>query len=149
MQGVLARRFVGGGELLVPQIHDSPRPDGLQQGSQMFGACRVRGAFKLNKLVHASRVEVRGHRQAVCNFAQRLIELLKDGDVAKLNQGLGGETNGIQVVVVQLHIVDGKQKGQEEGFAAEAAAAAVQSSMSSRYMRAQSERTLNASLSRK
>ena len=82
------------------------RPDGVQQGSQVLRAGRVRGAFKLHMLVHAFGIQVGGDLQAVRNFAQGLVELLENGQLPELNQRLRREPDGVQVVVVQLDVVD-------------------------------------------
>ena len=93
-------------EFGVAQLHRVPRTDGLQQRSKVLRPTRVRGAFKLDELVHPVGFEVGRNGKAVRNFAQRLVELLKNGKVPELNQRVGREANGVEVVVVELHVVD-------------------------------------------
>ena len=98
---VVRDRVVGVLEFGVAQLHRVPRTDGLQQGSKVLRATRVRGAFKLDELVHPVGFEVGRNGKAVRNFAQRLVELLKNGKVPELNQRVGREANGVEVVVVE------------------------------------------------
>ena len=81
-------------------------PNGVKQRREMFRPFGVWRAFKLNVLLHAFRVQVGRHGKAVRNFPQGLVELLKNGQVPELDQGVGGEPDGVEVVLVELDVVD-------------------------------------------
>ena len=93
-------------KLLVAQLYSMLGPNGVKQRREMFRSFGVWRAFKLNVLLHAFRVQVGRHGKAVRNFSQGLVELLKNGQVPELDQGVGGEPDGVEVVLVELDVVD-------------------------------------------
>ena len=50
------------------------------------------------------RVQIGSKPQTIVNFADRLIELGKDGDISKLHERLGGKPNGIELFIVELQV---------------------------------------------
>ena len=80
--------------------------NGLEQGSQVFRPRGVWGALELDDVAVAVGVQMWRHSEAICDFPKGLIELLEDGEVPELNQRVRGKANGIEVVVVQLHVID-------------------------------------------
>ena len=80
--------------------------NGLKQRPQMRRTRGVGRAFELDDVVIALGVQIGRNRETIRDFTQGLIELLENGEVAKLDQRVGGKSYGVEVVVVQLHVID-------------------------------------------